>query len=205
MGEVIAGVSNLGRPSADAEPRVRRFLPAVMRRLRLCYARLRHPRISWGQGCDVHGGLWIRSGRDAVIEFGEKCVIDRFMTIECHGQLSVGARTILGHHCTIASHRSIRIGNDCLIAEMVSIRDHDHRFGRLDMPTREQGMTCAPVKIGNNVWLGAKVTVVKGVTIGDNVVVGANAVVTRDIPANAVAMGIPARVVRMRDGATNDA
>jgi acetyltransferase-like isoleucine patch superfamily enzyme len=50
--------------------------------------------------------------------------------------------------------------------------------------------------IGNNVWIGAKATVTKGVTIGDNVVIGANSVVTRDIPPNSVAAGAPARVIR---------
>jgi acetyltransferase-like isoleucine patch superfamily enzyme len=56
----------------------------------------------------------------------------------------------------------------------------------------------APVRIGRNVWLGAKVTVSKGVAIGDNAIVGANAVVTHDIPPNAIAAGVPARIIRMR-------
>jgi acetyltransferase-like isoleucine patch superfamily enzyme len=132
------------------------------------------------------------------VSIGDRCILDRDMTIECRGSLTVGDRTIFGHHCTLAASESIEIGEDCLIAEMVSIRDHDHRFDRLDVPVREQGSVSAPVRIGRNVWLGAKVTVVKGVTIGDNAIVGANAVVTRDIPANAIAVGVPARVIRMR-------
>ena len=108
------------------------------------------------------------------------------MTIECSGILRIGSRTIFGHHCTIASRELVEIGADCLIAEMVSIRDHNHAFNRCDVPFRKQGMVCAPVLIGNNVWLGAKVTIAKGVTIGDNVVIGANAVVTRDIPGNSI-------------------
>ncbi|PQV63701.1 Hexapeptide repeat of succinyl-transferase [Abditibacterium utsteinense] len=81
---------------------------------------------------------------------------------------------------------------------MVSIRDHDHRFDNLEIPIREQGIVSAPVVIGKNVWLGAKVTVLKGVTIGDNAVVGANAVVTKNLPKNAIAVGIPAKVIRLR-------
>ena len=122
------------------------------------------------------------------------------MTIECRGSLEIGDRTIFGHHCTLGVVDSVVIGPDCLVAEMVAIRDHDHRFdGPLDVPVREQGTVSAPVKVGRNVWLGGKVTVLKGVTIGDNAVIGANAVVTKDIPANAVAVGIPARVVRYRE------
>ena len=123
------------------------------------------------------------------------------MTIESHGDLVVGARTIFGHHCTLASKQEIIIGEDCLIAEMVSIRDHDHCFDRLDVPVREQGAVTAPICIGRNVWLASKVTVVKGVSIGDNAIVGANAVVTKDIPPNAIAVGIPAKVIRMRGDA----
>lgn len=176
----------------------RRLLPALGRRARLLAARLRHPRAILGRGCDVRRGLELHIGPSGRVVFGGSCVIDKDMTIEAGGELRIGARSIFGHHCTIAARHSILIGEDCLIAEMVSIRDHDHCFDRLDVPTREQGATIAPVRIGNNVWLGAKVTVAKGVSIGDNAVIGANAVVTHDICANAVAVGIPARVIRMR-------
>ena len=90
------------------------------------------------------------------------------------------------------------IGENCLIAELVSIRDHDHAFLSTNIPIRDQGFTIKPVSIGKNVWIAAKASIVKGVTIGDNVIVGANAVVCHDIPANAIAVGVPARVIRMR-------
>ena len=142
----------------------------------------------------------MRLEKEARVEFGRQCILDRSLNIECHGTLMVGARTIFGHHCTVVAEQQVEIGADCLIAEMVAIRDHDHCFDRLDIPVREQGMVVSPVRIGNNVWLASKVTVTRGVTIGDNAIVGANAVVTRDIPANAIAVGIPARIVKMRDG-----
>lgn len=175
-----------------------RFTAALLRRLRLGWLRLRFPGVVFGRGCDLRAGLHLFVGPNARLSFGEACVVDRGMTIECQGELTVGDRTIFGHHCTLASRSALTIGPDCLIAELVSIRDHDHRFDRLDVPVREQGEVVAPVRIGHNVWLGAKVTVLRGVSIGDNVIVGANAVVTRDLPANAVAVGIPARVIRIR-------
>lgn len=198
----VASIPSVAEPP-PARPRyslARRVLPSLGRRLRLLYARCRHPRVNFGPRCDVRSGLRVHQGEDGRVSFGVRCIIDREMTIECEGLLAVGNRTIFGHHCTIAAHDSIVIGEDCLIAEVVSIRDHDHRFDRLDVPIRVQGCTSAPVRIGNNVWLGSKVTVTKGVTIGDNAIVGANSVVTKDIPANAIAVGAPARVIRMRGG-----
>lgn len=179
-----------------------RLFAFIQRRTRLIYLRARFPHASFGARSDVRAGLKLRLAPDARLQIGAACVLDYDTTIECSGTLSIGERVIFGHHCTIGCKERIEIGDDCLLAEMVSIRDHDHNFARLDVPIRAQGATCAPVKIGRDVWLGAKVTVLKGVTIGDGAIIGANAVVTRDIPPLAIAVGIPARVVKMRDGSS---
>lgn len=177
-----------------------RIFAAIWRRARLIYLRLRFPRARFGARCDIRAGFRLRLAPGAQLQTGAACILDDDTTIECSGNLIIGERVIFGHHCTIGCKESIEIGDDCLLAEMVSIRDHDHNFARLDLPIRVQGATCAPVKIGRDVWLGAKVTVLRGVTIGDGAIIGANAVVTRDVPAGAIAVGIPARVVKMRDG-----
>ena len=177
-----------------------RPLAAIHRRARLLWLRLRFPRAQLGARNDIRAGFKLRLSPDAHFQTGAACVLDTDTTVECSGVLNIGERVIFGHHCTIGCKERIEIGDDCLLAEMVSIRDHDHNFERLDVPIRTQGATCAPVIIGRDVWLGAKVTVLKGVTIGDGAIVGANAVVTRDIPPRAIAVGIPARVVKMRDG-----
>jgi len=89
----------------------------------------------------------------------------------------------------------ISIGNDCLIGDFVSIMDCD--FHDLDPATRRTGGGArSPITIGNNVWISTGATILKGVTIGDNSVVGARSVVTRSIPANSVAAGNPAKIVR---------
>ncbi len=177
-----------------------RLAAAIWRRVRLMWLRARFSRANFGARNDIRAGFKLRLAPGARFQTGEACVLDYDTTLECSGALTIGARVIFGHHCTIGCKDSIEIGDDCLLAEMVSIRDHDHNFERTDVPIREQGATCAPVKIGRDVWLGAKVTVLRGVTIGDGAIIGANAVVTRDIPAGAIAVGIPARVVKMRDG-----
>ena len=170
----------------------------VRRRLGLAWTRLRHRRISWGSRCDVRSGARCRVARGARVRFGQGCVVDRGFDLESRGVLEVGDRTVFGHHCTVAADQSVIIGRDCLIAELVSVRDHDHAFEAVDRAVLDQGRVTAPVRIGDNVWLGAKVTVTKGVTIGSDVVVGAHAVVTSDLPDGCVAVGIPARAIRTR-------
>lgn len=179
----------------------RRLGAAALRRTRLVAARLRFPRVHFGRRCDVQPGLSIRVGTHGEVTFGAACVLDRYLTVESHGRLVVGDRTIIGHHVTLAARDSLLIGPDCLIAELVSIRDHDHSFADPGRPVRTQGARIAAVRIGSDVWIGAKATITRGVTIGDHAVVGANAVVTRDVPGWAVVGGIPARVLRYRDGA----
>ena len=139
--------------------------------------------------------------RGATAAFGSGCVLDHGFTLEVAGRLTVGDRTVFGHHCTVAADDRVTIGRGCLIGELVSIRDHDHAFEATDVPILDQGRRTAPVVLGDDVWVGAKATITSGVTIGDGAVVGAHAVVTRDLPAGCVAVGIPARVVRMRDPA----
>ena len=188
-----------GEPVSSTPPAWQRLGPALTRRVRLAWMRLRFPRARFGAGCDIRRGFHLVLGPSARLVIGRQCVLDRDMTIECRGSLEIGDRTIFGHHCTLGVMDSLVIGPDCLIAEMVAIRDHNHRFdGPMEVPIREQGMARAPVRIGRNVWLAGKVTVLKGVSIGDNVVVGASAVVTKDIPTGAVAVGVPARVIRYR-------
>ena len=115
--------------------------------------------------------------------------------------LVIGDRCVIGMRSGIVAHESIEIGDDVVIASGVSILDHDHRThvsdGHLVVENLE--FTTAPIRIGSNVWLGDKVTVLKGVTIGDDVIVAANAVVTKDVPSGTVVGGIPATVIRRID------
>lgn len=94
----------------------------------------------------------------------------------------------------------ITIGDQTLIGPYCVLRSADHRFEDPERPIAEQGYAAAPIVIGRGCWLGSSVVVTKGVTIGNGVVVGAHSVVTRDLPAFSVAMGVPARVIRMREG-----
>lgn len=170
----------------------------LRRRAGLTVARKRFSPARFGPGCDVRRVSSFLVARGADVQFGTECVIDDGFVLECRGRLEVGDRTVFGHHCTIGVAEEVIIGEDCLIAELVSIRDHEHEFGDVDRPVVVQGRRVGAVVIGDNVWLGAKVTVTSGVTIGRDTIVGANSVVTKDLPAGCVAAGVPAKVIRER-------
>ena len=77
--------------------------------------------------------------------------------------------------------------------------DFDHGVVEVERPIRLQGIYKRDVVVGSNVWIGYGACILRGVSVGDNSVIGTNAVVTRDVPANAVVAGAPARIIRMRE------
>ena len=116
-----------------------------------------------------------------------------------NGHLEIGQSAFVGIGTIITCRDSISIGDNALIAEYVTIRDQDHRYGG-DVPTAQNGFETAPIRIGNNVWIGAKATITRGVTIGDNAVIAAGAVVVDDVPASTIAGGVPAKVLKTING-----
>jgi acetyltransferase-like isoleucine patch superfamily enzyme len=93
----------------------------------------------------------------------------------------------------------VRIGEQCVIADRAMFIDFDHGVVEVERPIRLQGIYKRDVEVGSNVWIGYGACILRGVRVGDNAIVGTNAVVTKDVPANAVVAGIPAKVIRMRD------
>ena len=132
------------------------------------------------------------------MNIGRRNVFERNFDIEVQGLLVIGSRNYFNKNVKIACLKEIVIGNDCLIADSVHLYDHDHCFEDLKTLIREQGYSTKPIRIGNNVWIGAKATILKGVTIGDGVIIGANSVVTHDVPANAILVGNPGRIIIIR-------
>jgi acetyltransferase-like isoleucine patch superfamily enzyme len=144
----------------------------------------------------VDRGADIRIGPAARVRFGRGTRFMRDFSGHFYGEVTIGANVFFNRGCNIVVHEALFIGDNCLFGEMVSIHDENHVAGRGPEPLSSRGFLTAPVVIGANVWVGAKATIVPGVHIGNNAIIGANAVVTRDVPANTVAVGIPARVVR---------
>src|ERR1700754_502914 len=134
------------------------------------------------------------------VEFGRFVWIGDRTKIRCHeGLVEIGPKTVMGQECTITAYQHIRIGEQCVIADKAMFIDFDHGVVEVERPIRRQGIYKRDVEIGANVWIGYGACVLRGVRVGDNSIIGTNSVVTKDVPANAVVGGIPARILRMRE------
>jgi acetyltransferase-like isoleucine patch superfamily enzyme len=195
--------------------------PAVIRFLRFCarngmlrpgYALLAL-RYVWRRFLTRAGWRWRTDGllflgprleleisRKARVEFGRFVWIGHGTKIRCHeGVVEIGAKTVMGQECTISAYKRVRIGEQCVIADRAMFIDFDHGVVEVERPIRQQGIYTRDVEVGSNVWIGYGACILRGVSVGDNSIVGTNSVVTKDVPANAVVAGVPARIVRMRD------
>jgi acetyltransferase-like isoleucine patch superfamily enzyme len=143
--------------------------------------------------------LELEIGRRGTIRFGRFSWIGDGTKIRCHeGEVVIGPKTVLGQECTISAYRHIGIGEQCVIADRAMFIDFDHGTVEAERPIRVQGIYKRDVEVGSNVWVGYGACVLRGVRVGDNSVIGTNSVVTKDVPANAVVGGLPARILRMR-------
>ena len=144
--------------------------------------------------------LQLQIAKRGSVSFGRFVWVGDGTKIRCHeGQVEIGPKTVVGQEVTISAYRKVRIGAECVIADRAMFIDFDHGVVEVDRPIRQQGIYMEDVVIGSNVWIGYGACFLRGVTVGDNAIVGTNAVVTRDVPANAVVGGVPARILRMRD------
>jgi acetyltransferase-like isoleucine patch superfamily enzyme len=152
-------------------------------------------------GCTIYN-TYLSRGVKVVCTDGSKLIIEESsigsgsVITAAHGATIHISKSYIGLNCVIIAREHISIGSHCQIAEMVVIRDQNHRFGEPGKTIEEQGFTSEPIHIGRNVWLAAKVTVVAGATIEDNVVVGAHSLVRGRLLANSLYAGVPARCIR---------
>jgi acetyltransferase-like isoleucine patch superfamily enzyme len=145
-------------------------------------------------------GLELKIEPRGQVRFGRFVWIGDGTKIRCHeGLVEIGEKTVMGQECTISAYQRVRIGEQCVIADRTMFIDFDHGMVEVERPVRLQGIYKRDVEVGNNVWIGYGACILRGVSVGDNSVIGTNAVVTKDVPANAIVGGVPARIIRMRE------
>ena len=130
------------------------------------------------------------------VEFQSGIKIGQFSTILGDPKVTIGKDTYINGYCHFLGE--INIGDNVLIGPHCIIWSRDHNFKKGEL-IKNQGHTTAPITLEDDVWLGARVTVLKGVTIHKGAVVGAGSVVTKDIPEYAIAVGNPAKVIKYRE------
>jgi acetyltransferase-like isoleucine patch superfamily enzyme len=173
--------------------------------------------VTFGHGVVLRHPAKIRIGDDVVVDdlvvldakghanrgivIGNGVFLGRGTILSCKdGDIVLGDHTNIGFHCEVFSASSVTVGRHGLFAAYTYLVGGGHEFERADVPVLEQGRSSRGIILGDDVWLGTGTKVLDGVRIGNGVVVGAGAVVTDDLPDGAVAVGVPARVVRRREG-----
>lgn len=151
---------------------------------------------------EFRSGIEIRAhGKSrVVIERGAR--IDRGVRIlaanAAEVRIEAGAR--IGLYAVLNGGDSIRVGRNALVSGFVYLQTSMHRFSQEGIPIRDQGYDHGPVGIGDGAWLAAHVVIMPGLTVGSGAIVGSNAVVTRDVAANEVVAGVPAKRIHIRSG-----
>ncbi|MGH3870051.1 MAG: GDSL-type esterase/lipase family protein [Pseudonocardiaceae bacterium] len=167
------------------------------------------PALTLGSDCDLPDDLVVEIDTGAHLTIGDRVCIRRGSTIQVHrgATVVIGNDVAIGEHTFISAMAGIRLGDGAALSNMVDLHDHNHRVRSADnVPTGQlvpwaSGFEAAPIIIEPGAILSNKVTVTAGVRIGANALVGANAVVSRSIPPDTVAAGVPAGIRRSFDGA----
>ncbi|MCB9655210.1 MAG: hypothetical protein H6729_13905 [Deltaproteobacteria bacterium] len=174
-------LSNIARSSAS--------------RLRIAHLERQYPRVRIDRSSYVGPGCHIAASDQSEIQI-ENSYIAAGVVIRASGGGRIHLRSsYIGYNSVIAGHAQIEIDEGCLIAEMVVVRDSDHVVEDA-LGLAQAGHRADAVHIGRNVWIGAKATILRGVSIGDGAVVAASAVVRTDIEGGSLFAGIPARFIK---------
>lgn len=159
--------------------------------------------IIFGKNCTIEKGTRIDGYAANKIHFGHGCKLGAFSLVTCTSHLSkygiglkMGNNSAIGDFAHFGASGGIEIGDDVIMGSYISFHSENHNFNDTTKLIREQGVTSKGIKIGNNVWIGAKATFLDGSVVGNNSVIAAGAVVNGIFPDNVVIGGIPAKILK---------
>lgn len=162
-------------------------------------------KVKLGRWVKINDHVFLGGLGKGYLEIGNNSGIGAFSRIEISQSfnnvgafIKIGNSVGVGPYASLGGAGGLTIGDECIIGPYLSCHPENHNFADLDESIRFQGVTREGIVIGENCWLGAKVTILDGVTIGSNCVIAAGAVVTKNIPDNTVAGGVPAKILKER-------
>lgn len=174
-----------------------RLTRSVQSRVRVACVRLLNEGVTLPYSTELGRAVAIRTTDGGRLRVGPNASIgaNTQITVKGTATMTIGEATFIGQGCTLVAKQCIDIGQKVLIGEYVTIRDQDHRICT-NSTIMESGFVTSPVAVGAGAWIGCKATILRGSVIGAGAVIGAHSVVKGKVPANAVAVGAPARVIR---------
>lgn len=198
-------ITSVVTQAGDAPRAIRRIGDRVARAASVWRAWvLRRRGIEVGQRCRIEPRVRIdpryaSAGRSGQVSIGDGCELSTGAVLDCWGgRIQLGESVFVGPHCVIYGHGGVEVGRGSMLSMHSHILSSEHTVPGRDGRIRDLPDLLRPTFIGEDVWIGAGATILGGVRIGHGCVVGAGAVVTADLPDFSVAVGVPARVIRMR-------
>ena len=157
-------------------------------------------KVNIGDDCVIGQNTILKAVGSGQLTLGNRVEMAPNCVLNANGILTIQDGTFLNAACFIGCEESISIGKNVLLGPAVSVVDSDHAMDCCDQPIHAQGLVKSATTIDDDVWIGAHASILKGVAIGRGAVVAAGAVVNKDVPPFAIVGGVPARILKYRNG-----
>lgn len=167
----------------------------ILSKVRIIHLKLKYPNINICKKTYIGRGCVILCMDDSTLELNNVHVSNYSKISSNHGATVKITNGYIGPFVSIVARKEIIIESNFSIAEMVVIRDQNHNFNFSDTPISEQGFNSSPIHIKDNVWIGAKATILKGVTIEKNSIIGAHAVINKSVNESTITVGVPGKTI----------